>query len=964
MSGTTYRDIFKRSTQQESPYAYQCRLACGSEANLAETSTLCVGTDCKSQLIQIPTGYGKTAAVVLAWLWNRVLQPDQEARKNWPRRLVYCLPMRTLVEQTHDETVKWLNAHGLLWDGKGPHEGKVGLHILMGGEEAGEWALHPECDAILIGTQDMLLSSALNRGYGMSRYRWPMYFGLLNNDCLWVMDETQLMGPALWTSAQLDWMRHNRFRSLFASPTWWMSATVGDDFLKTSDRTRNNFPMPPVLELGDEPNAGQKLGARRPCTMWNEPPRAKKKASAKTAEESGASEFVFVTALSASVVNEHVAATLSLVICNTVATAQALFAAIQKSSGTNVPCILLTSRFRKGDRKKYVETLLAFEEARKNGTIGSGVGLICISTQVVEAGVDVSATRLWSEVAPWPSLLQRMGRLNRDGRSNGAARAIFFRVPDADSKAKKGARVGPYVADAVTRGGKILAALVEVSDSEPELSALDALAKIRQQSAIGKEIAAALQPVPEPYPRAIDIHGLFSTEPDVFGGFTDVSPFVRDSDDDSDVTVFWRKDVSSRASAASRDLDGPTYDPSESVRVSVGSLRKLLDTGGQAWLWNDKTERWDSTRIADICPGMVLMLRASSGGYDPFLGWTGKAKDRIEDAPPPGPFDDDFDDNKFTATGDWQELAAHLSAVENAAKEIAARLSLPKHLEQSLTVAAKYHDIGKSLPAWQSALPQPPPSEGKLWAKSRFLLAVRPNNKAFRPELVEQLLRDAGIAFKVGIPPQYLAADSVHCWQICSYVKNTKARKWKKELGDLPGVGRMWHVPFRPGLRHEAGSALALWWQYFRNVAEFPGLTIYLAAAHHGKVRTVLQSRGADETDVCGIIPTADPLKWENGMPMDFACAGDGTSGSFSEDGLTFGPDSPGWTALVADLLGAPAGENQQGSKESLLCLSSRESEVSHLGPFALAYMEALIVAADVRPEFKNTTITKNPATL
>ena len=39
------------------------------------------------------------------------------------------------------------------------------------------------------------LSRALNRGYGMSRYRWPMHFGLLNNDCLWVLDETQLMGP-------------------------------------------------------------------------------------------------------------------------------------------------------------------------------------------------------------------------------------------------------------------------------------------------------------------------------------------------------------------------------------------------------------------------------------------------------------------------------------------------------------------------------------------------------------------------------------------------------------------------------------------------------------------------------------------------------------------------------------------------------------------------------------------------
>ena len=73
---------------------------------------------------------------------------------------------------------------------------------LMGGEDAGEWDTHAERNAVLVGTQDMLLFRALNRGYGMSRYRWPMHFGLLN-DCLWIMDEVQLMGPGLWTSAQL-----------------------------------------------------------------------------------------------------------------------------------------------------------------------------------------------------------------------------------------------------------------------------------------------------------------------------------------------------------------------------------------------------------------------------------------------------------------------------------------------------------------------------------------------------------------------------------------------------------------------------------------------------------------------------------------------------------------------------------------------------------------------------------------
>ncbi|NJK45074.1 MAG: hypothetical protein HC933_13010 [Pleurocapsa sp. SU_196_0] len=35
-----------------------------------------------------------------------------------------------------------------------------------------------------------------------------------------------------------------------------------------------------------------------------------------------------------------------------------------------------------------------------------------VSTQVIEAGVDISAHRLWSELAPWPSMLQRLGRLN------------------------------------------------------------------------------------------------------------------------------------------------------------------------------------------------------------------------------------------------------------------------------------------------------------------------------------------------------------------------------------------------------------------------------------------------------------------------------------------------------------------------------------------------------------------------
>ena len=55
---------------------YQIRLAGGES-----------GAVCRSQLINIPTGLGKTAAVVIAWLSNRAIWH----RAEWPRRFVYCL---------------------------------------------------------------------------------------------------------------------------------------------------------------------------------------------------------------------------------------------------------------------------------------------------------------------------------------------------------------------------------------------------------------------------------------------------------------------------------------------------------------------------------------------------------------------------------------------------------------------------------------------------------------------------------------------------------------------------------------------------------------------------------------------------------------------------------------------------------------------------------------------------------
>ncbi len=56
---------------------------------------LALGTcdTCQNRLIRIPTGMGKTLGVLSAWAYNRLVRGDE----SWPRRLVWCLPMRTLV---------------------------------------------------------------------------------------------------------------------------------------------------------------------------------------------------------------------------------------------------------------------------------------------------------------------------------------------------------------------------------------------------------------------------------------------------------------------------------------------------------------------------------------------------------------------------------------------------------------------------------------------------------------------------------------------------------------------------------------------------------------------------------------------------------------------------------------------------------------------------------------------------
>src|SRR3984957_17496481 len=56
-------------------------------------------------------------------------------------------------------------------------------------------------------------------------------------------------------------------------------------------------------------------------------------------------------------------------------------------------------------------------------------GRVVVTTQVVEAGLDLDAALLVTEAAPWPSLIQRAGRCNRSGQRNADTELWWVQPP-------------------------------------------------------------------------------------------------------------------------------------------------------------------------------------------------------------------------------------------------------------------------------------------------------------------------------------------------------------------------------------------------------------------------------------------------------------------------------------------------------------------------------------------------------
>jgi CRISPR-associated endonuclease/helicase Cas3 len=666
MSKPSYDAFFERLTGH-APLPWQRRLAMSPE---------------RPDALALPTGLGKTAGVAVDWLYRRLTGGSAGMR------LVICLPMRTLVEQTRDSLATWLRQAAPQFTER--NLPLPGLHLLLGGEIDAAWVQRPESPAVLVGTQDLLLSRALLRGYGMNAFQWPVQCGLLHNDAEWVFDEIQLMGPGLVTAAQLEAFRR-RLGTARPCRSLWVSATLRADWLATVDLAPL-LPAPRVLTL-DETDRAHPLVQRREGAIKRLHAAPLTLSAIKKAELRAELET-----LAEAVAAAHRPGTQTIVFLNTVARAQLLLALLQ--SRVEHPPLLIHSRFRPAERAALTASL---------GETPPPAGRVLVTTQAFEAGVDISSRTLFTEIAPWASLVQRFGRCNRYGECAEGADIHWIDLGEELS--------APYVRPELDEARRQLAGLSSAAPAD--LPAVGAR----------PESGATL--------RQRDLLALFDTDPDLSGFDLDISGYIRDTDS-ADAFVFWRTDLE-RAELGNIE---PRRD--ELCRVPLAGLRELLKRKDveHGWTWDRIDGEWRRLPAGLLAqrlrPGLTLLLDGTAGGYTPDTGFDPGSKDPVGEIVPPSdpPLPEGHGDDPASRQGQPVLLGEHLADVEHASRTLATACD-PEAVER-LATAARWHDAGKSHPVFQETMHAAGEAPPGLLAKSTG--RARHARKGFRHELVSALL--------------------------------------------------------------------------------------------------------------------------------------------------------------------------------------------------------------------------------
>ncbi len=332
---------------------------------------------------------------------------------------------------------------------------------------------------------------------------------------------------------------------------------------------------------------------------------------------------------------------------------------------------------------------------------------IIVATQVVEAGVDVSAGCLITELAPWPSLVQRFGRCARYG-ANGRVFVVDRGRDEATST--------PYQPQDLESAWE---ALQQSTEQGVGIAALE-----DHEESLSPEARTRLYPF-EPAHLLLrrEFDELFDTTPDLSGADLDISRFIR-SGDERDLQVFWVDLAKDEWPAAKRHphrrelcsvpfLKARDWLCGEETKTN---RKPKLRKGIRAWVWDWIDGEWATATRANLLPGRVVCVRAACGGYRTDRGFDPESK-----APVPIPqldpitpdqqalegADDKESSENLSYFSQWKTIAGHTAEVAKEVTTIAREIGIPRDLQDILETAAFWHDWGKSHPAFQGSIRAP-----------------------------------------------------------------------------------------------------------------------------------------------------------------------------------------------------------------------------------------------------------------
>lgn len=316
----------------------------------------------RNVILKAPTGAGKTEAALAPFLVAR-----HRGTEDFPQKMFLATPLRTLAKDLHRRA---LEVAGVL--GQAGHNMDVRLHT---GEDRNDDLFEGN---LIVTTIDQLMS-----GYAHIPLSLPARLANINAGAVIasyvVFDECHLHDPQRAFRTALLMVEE----LCDITPFLFMTATLSDGMV----RKLSELLSAEIVEVDSE--ALGKIPSQRKERSFKRCKRA-------------------LTAVS---VGEH-HRNRSLVVCNTVAKAQAIFDDLKELQGEgglrDTRIELIHSRFFPSHRNAKERSL-----QKLMGKEGSTQDVILVATQVVEVGIDISCEHLHTELCPANSLLQRAGRCAR-----------------------------------------------------------------------------------------------------------------------------------------------------------------------------------------------------------------------------------------------------------------------------------------------------------------------------------------------------------------------------------------------------------------------------------------------------------------------------------------------------------------------------------------------------------------------